>query len=86
MAIFDLGSGYSASFIPYRHGLGYVAKGTIFCGGKPVAIFEAHRRTLPELAEAARARANEVCKGLKRAKRKKRALRKDQSSRSKLDF
>lgn len=71
MPTFDLADDYTASYVPYRHGPGYVAKGTIFHKGKPVEIFEAHGRTLPDTDKAARVKVQEVCKRLKAAKRSK---------------
>lgn len=75
MPIFDLDEDYTASFIPYRYGSSYVAKGTIFRRGKPVKIFEAHGLTLPSATGAALAEAKEIHRRLK-ARMKKRAVKK----------
>ena len=81
MAIIDLDADYMASFFPYRHGSGYVAKGTVFRKGKPVEIFEAHGRTLSGTAEAALSEAKKIHRRLKAStyrKARERAAKKSQ--------
>jgi hypothetical protein len=75
MEEFALDKDYTASFIPFFFGIGYVAKGTVFHQGKAVAIFEAQGTTLTATREAARAKAQEIHRRLKRAKVKKRSTR-----------
>ena len=70
MAIFELDEDYSASFVPYRKGSGYVAKGTILFRGKPIEIFEALGPTLPVTTRAAWVKAEEIVARLKAAKPK----------------
>ena len=70
MAIFHLDDNYSASFVPYRTGAGYVAKGTIMFHGMPVKIFEAEGLTLPIATRAAWVKAEEIVAQLKAQARK----------------
>jgi hypothetical protein len=76
MGTFDLDKDYSASFLPYTTGSGFVAKGTVFRQGKPVAIFEARGITMTAMTEAARAKAQEIHRRLKGAKVEKRSTKK----------
>jgi hypothetical protein len=63
---------YTASFVPSYIVTGFVAKGTVFLQGSPVALFEVHGNSLSTTTEAARAKAQEIHRRLKGAKGKKR--------------
>ncbi len=63
---------YTASFVPSYIVTGFVAKGTVFLQGSPVAVFEVHGNTLSNTTVAARAKAQEIHRRLKGAKTKKR--------------
>ena len=80
MPTFDLDADYSASFTPYRHGSGYVEKGTVYYQGKPAELFEVYGDTIFDADHAARAKAQEIHRrwvALYAAKAQKRATEKN---------
>ena len=68
MTTFTLDENYTATCTPYRHGAGYVAKGTIFRGANPVEVFEAYGGSPASAEEAARTKAEEIWRRLRATK------------------
>ena len=57
MATFPFDDKYTATATPYRHGDGFVMKGTLFYNSKPKETFEVYGRTISAAEDAAHAEA-----------------------------